>query len=108
MAYSIDFIKRAVAYRQAGHTFEQLRTAFAISSATYYDWANKLHNGHYAIKTKRERQRKINKEALKQAVQEKPDAFLKELAQQFNCTSTAIHYALEKLHITRKKDSQLF
>jgi len=103
MAYSKDFIKRAVAYRQEGHTFEELREAFGIPSATYYDWKEKLDNGHYDIKIKRERHRKIDKEALKQAVEEKPDAFLKEYAKQFNCTATAVYYALENLNITRKK-----
>jgi transposase len=103
MAYSKDFIKRAVAYRQEGHTFGQLREAFGIPSATYYDWEEKFDSGYYDIKIKRERRRKIDKEALKQAVAEKPDAFLKEYAQQFNCTSTAIHYAFESLNITRKK-----
>jgi len=103
MAYSIDFIKRAVVYRQEGHTFAQLREAFDISSATYYDWEAKLNNGHFDIIVKRERHRKIDKEALIKAVEEKPDAFLKEYAEQFNCTATAIYYALEKLNITRKK-----
>ena len=103
MAYSIDFIKRAVAYRQEGHTFTQLREAFDIPSATYYDWEVKLNNGYFDIIVKRERHRKIDKEALKQAVAEKPDAFLKEYAEKFNCTPTAVHYALEKLDITRKK-----
>jgi hypothetical protein len=77
MAYSIDFIKRAVEYRQAGHTFVQLREAFDIPSATYYDWEEKLNSGYYNIKIKRERRRKIDKEALKKAIEEKPDAFLK-------------------------------
>jgi len=103
MAYSIDFIKRAVAYKREGHTFAQLREAFDIPSATYYDWEIKLNNGHFDIIVKRERHRKIDKEALKRAVAENPDAFLKEYAEQFNCTPTAVFYALEKLNITRKK-----
>jgi len=103
MAYSIDFIKKAVEYRQEGHTFAQLREAFDIPSATYYDWEAKLNNGYFDIIVKRERHRKIDKEALKKAVAEKPDAFLKEYAEQFNCTATAVFYALEKLNITRKK-----
>jgi transposase len=103
MAYSIDFIKRAVAYRQEGHTLKQLREAFNIPSATFYDWEEKLNNGYFDVIIKRERHRKIDKEALKQAVAEKPDAFLKEYAEQFNCTPTAVYYALEKLSITRKK-----
>jgi transposase len=103
MAYSIDFIKKAVAYRQSGHTFKELDEAFGISSATYYDWKAKLEKSYYDVKIKRTRQRKIDKEKLKQAVSENPDAFLKEYAAQFNCTPVAIFYALEDLNITRKK-----
>ena len=103
MAYSIDYRKRAVAYKQEGHTFKQLREAFGIPSETYYDWKEKLENGYYQTKAKQERKRKIDKEALKQAVAKKPDACLKELAEPFNCTATAVFYALENLNMTRKK-----
>ena len=103
MAYSIDFKKRAVAYKQEGHTFIQLREAFGIPSETYYDWKEKLESGYYQTTIKRERRRKIDKEALKQAVSQKPDAYLKELAEPFGCTATAVFYALEKLGITIKK-----
>jgi len=80
-----------------------LREAFGIPSATYHDWEEKLGNGYYDKKIKRERRRKIDKEELKRTVAERPDVFLKEYAEQFNCTSTAIHYALENFKITRKK-----
>ena len=104
MAYSIDFIKRAVAYKQEGHTLKQLQEAFGIPAETYYDWKVKLENGfNFGIKAKGERRRKIDKAALEQAVKENPDAFLWELAEQFNCTPVAVFYALEKLDITRKK-----
>ena len=103
MAYSIDYKKRAVAYRQEGHTFKQLREAFDIPPETYYEWKEKLESGYYEITTKRERKRKIDKDLLKQAVAQQPDAYLKELAKQFNCTASAVFYALEKLHMTRKK-----
>ena len=103
MAYSIDYIRRAVAYKEEGHTFDQLREAFGIPNVTYYDWEKKLKNGYYDVKVKRERNRKIDKEALKQAVADNPDAFLKEYAEQFDCTPTAVFYTLENLGITRKK-----
>jgi transposase len=103
MAYSIDYKKRAVTYRQEGHTFKQLREAFGIPAETCYDWQEKLGNGYYEIKIKRERRRKIDKEKLKQALAEKPDAYLKELAGQSGCTAAAVFYALEKLNMTRKK-----
>jgi transposase len=103
MAYSIDFIKRAVAYKQKGHTFVQLREVFGIPALTYYDWEKKLENGYFDVKIRRERKRKIDKEILKQAVEQKPDAFLREYAERFNCTPAAVFYALENLNITRKK-----
>ena len=103
MAYSIDYKKRAVAYKQEGYSFKQLQEAFGIPSETYYDWEDKLESGYYQAKGKQERRRKIDKEALKQAVAEKPDAYLKELAEPFNCTATAVFYALENLNMTRKK-----
>jgi transposase len=93
-----------VAYRQKGHFFDELREAFGISSATYYNWKKKLKKGYNDVKIKRKHHRKIDKEALGKAVAETPDAFLKESAKLFNCTTTAIYYALVKLNITRKKD----
>jgi transposase len=92
-----------VAYKLEGHTFKQLHEAFNIPSQTYYDWKEKLESGYYDVLVKRERKRKIDKAALQQAVAEKPDAFLKEYAEQFNCSVQAIFYALEALNITRKK-----
>jgi len=103
MAYSMDFIKRAVEYKQKGHTFKELCEAFGIPPETYYQWEEKLENGYYKTKPKRERSRKIDKEKLKQAVAEKPDAYLRELAKQFDCTSQAIFLMLRKLKITLKK-----
>ena len=52
--------------------------------------------------------RKIDKELLRQAVVDRPEAFLKGYAEQFGCTATAVFYALEKLNITRKKVVYLF
>jgi transposase len=104
MAYDIDFIKRAVAYRQNGHTFKQLREAFDIPPETYYQWANNLESGYYDIeKGKQERKRKIDRAQLKNAVADKSDAYLYELAELFDCTPQAIFYMLEKLNITLKK-----
>jgi transposase len=104
MAYSIDFIKRAVSYKEEGHTLKQLREAFGIPAETYYDWKEKLESGFdFGAKAKGERNRKIDKTALKQAVEENPDAFLWDLAKLFNCTPVAIFHALEKLNMTLKK-----
>ena len=101
--YSIDFIRRAVAYKEEGHTFKELKDTFNIPAETYYQWKEKLENGYNGIKIFRERKRKIDKEKLKKAVEENPDAYLYELALQFDCTPQAVFLMLEKLNITRKK-----
>jgi transposase len=103
MAYSIDYKKRAVAYKQEGHTFKQLREAFGIPSETYYNWKEKLESNYYEKKIKRERFRKIDREKLREAVDKNPDAFLYELAELFECSPPAIFYMLEKMNITLKK-----
>jgi transposase len=106
--YSIDYVKKAVEYkRDKQHTFKELEETFGISSATYYDWKKKTENGHYERKTVQTRRRKIDKEALKRAVEEKPDSYLSELAEPFGCTETAVFYMLEKLKLTLKKNIYL-
>jgi transposase-like protein len=101
--YSKDFRQRAVAYKEEGHTLNEMKEAFGIPAETFYQWKRKLENGYYEQNIVRERRRKIDKDELKKAVAEQPDAYLRELAEQFNCTETAVFYALERLHITRKK-----
>jgi len=101
--YSIDFIKCAVAYKDAGHSFRELKNTFNIPSETYYQWKDKLNNGYTGEKIFRERKRKIDKEKLKKAVEDRPDIYLFELADMFSCTPQAVFYMLEKLKITRKK-----
>jgi transposase len=101
--YSIDFIRRAVAYKDEGHTFPELKDTFNIPPETYCQWKEKLKNGYCGVRVFRERKRKIDKNLLKQAIEIKPDAYLYELAEMFDCTVQAVFYALEKLNITRKK-----
>jgi len=105
--YSIDFIRCAVAYRDEGHTFTELKTVFKIPPETYYLWKEKLENGYTGEKVFRERKRKIDKDILRQAVKDNPDIYLYELAKIFDCTEQAVFYALEKLKITRKKTLKL-
>jgi group II intron reverse transcriptase/maturase len=104
MAYSIDFIERAVAFKHNGHTFNQLREVFGIPAETFYLWEKRLESGFYEVKKpKQERNRKINKEQLKKAVTENPDAFLYELAALFDCSPQAIFSMLQKLNSKLKK-----
>ena len=99
MAYSIDYKRRAVEYKQEGHTFKELEEVFKISSATYYRWEEEYKNDFEKPKGPKERSRKIDKEKLKEAVEENPDIYLRELAELFDCTPQAVFYALKRLKI---------
>jgi transposase len=103
--YSKDFRLRAVAYKDEGHTFNELSEAFGIPSETYYLWKERLESGYYEKKIIRERKRKIDKNELRKAIEEKPDLYLRELAQRFGCSDVAVFKALKKLKITRKKST---
>jgi len=105
--YSIDYRKRAVEYKREGHTFKELWETFKIPAETYYRWAKEYDNGFKKPNTPQTRSRKIDREALKQAIEEKPDAYLRELAEPFGCTPTAVHLMLESMGITLKKRHSL-
>jgi transposase len=105
MAYGKDYRERAVAYKNEGHTFKQLREAFGIPPETYYDRQKKIDSGvNFGVKAKGERSRKTDREKLRQAVEAKPDAYLQELAEPFGCTPQAVFYMLGKMKITLKKN----
>jgi predicted DNA-binding protein YlxM (UPF0122 family) len=43
------------------------------------------------------------KQRVIEYIHENPDAYLSEIADEFNCSTTAVLKALKKLNITRKK-----
>jgi transposase len=105
MIYDEKFRSCAVAFKDGGHTFKQLHKIFGICSYTYYKWKkNKEITGYYTPKKEKvSRKRKIDPETLRLAVEKKPDAYLRELAEKFDCSTTAIHKRLKQLKITYKK-----
>lgn len=102
MAYSNDFKKLVLKYRRDGHTLEETSRFAGIAPSTYYEWEKEEASG-FPAKEKRSYEKKICKEELIKAVEEKPDSYLKELAELFNCTPQAIFKALRTLKLTVKK-----
>jgi transposase len=104
MAYSKDYRKAAIEFKQSGHTFAQLKEVFKITPRTYYQWIELQETtGSLQFRNASERRGKIDIEKLKLAVEEQPDAYLRELAVKFGVSETAIHKRLEKHKITYKK-----
>jgi transposase len=108
MTYSVDFREAALVYKQKGHTIQQVCETFSISKRTYNYWAaQKQKTGNLKPKKHGPRKRKIDPQKLEQYIKEHPDAYLKELAQQFNCKPSSMYNALVKRGLTRKKSFHL-
>ena len=105
MAYSVDFRKRAIAFMDEGHTGKQLYEAFKIWPSEVNKWRKLLETtGSLEPQYPETRDGKIDLQKLEQALERKPDAYLSELAKEFNCTKQAVFYALKRLKISLKKD----
>ena len=104
MAYDEKYRKRTLEYWHEGHTLAQTKKIFKVSVTTIYNWENQLKKeGNLKKHPVKRSFRKIDPEKLKEYVQAKPDAYLREIAVIFDCSSTAIRKSLKKLNITRKK-----
>jgi transposase len=104
MAYSIDYRKRVIEYRQEGHALAEIRKAFKIYPSTLRAWEGRQKDGDLAPKYPETRApRKLPPDELKRYVEANPDAFLVEIGAHFGCSAEAVRKALKKLNITRKK-----
>ena len=104
MSYSEDYRKITIKYRQEGHTLEETKKIFKVSIATIRAWEKQFkEKGDFKPKVPNRPFKKIDPEKLKEYVQQHPDAYLKEMAEQFHCSSEAVRKALKRLKITRKK-----
>ena len=105
MAYSEDFRRRALEYMDAGHTGSELYEAFKIYPSAIERWRKLLaETGSLKPQYKETRSGKIDKERLQQVIEERPDAYLSELGEVFDCTKQAISTALKKMKISYKKN----
>ena len=106
MSYSADFKKLVLKYRRNGNTIKETCEFSGIAASTFYEWEKEEENG-FPQKDKRSYEKKIRKEELKKAIEEKPDSYLRELAEPFNCTPQAVKKALDAMKITLKKRPSL-
>ena len=103
MAYSLDLRKKVVVYRET-HTYEETFATFGISKTTIIDWEKLLlETGSLEKRPLNRSFKKIDPVKLGEFIIENPDAYLSEIAEQFNCSITAISNALENQKITFKK-----
>ncbi|MBC8946214.1 IS630 transposase-related protein [Xenorhabdus indica] len=101
MGYSLDFRKRVLAYKDKHSlTFEQTSTHFEVPIRTLFRWCNKIE----PCMTRAKPATKIPDEDLIADVQHFPDDYQWERAKRLGVSQSAIHYALKRLRLSRKKN----
>lgn len=104
MSYPEKYRYRTIEYRKEGHTLEETKEVFKVSITTIRKWENMFQKeGTLAKKPVVRSFKKIDPEKLSVYIQAHPDAYLREIAEEFDCCETAIRKALKRLKITRKK-----
>ena len=101
--YSTGFREAVLKYYDGGHKYKETCEAFGISQATLFEWlklreeTGSLKSRHHGTKPK------IDRATLKKYVDEHPDAFQREIAEEFGCSRTCICQNLKKIGYTLKK-----
>lgn len=105
MSYDIELRRRAIDYWNDGHSKKETAEVFKVSHFTLQLWKSQLkETGTLEAKRRKKTWRKIEPAKLKEYVEQHPDAYLKEIAEEFGCSNVAILKALKRLKISRKKN----
>jgi len=104
MQYPEIYRRRVIEYRQAGHTLKKTHEIFQVSIGAIQKWEKRLAETE-EIKNKPVKHpfKKIDPEKLKTYIERHPDAYLKEIAEEFRCSAPAVLKALKRLGFTHKK-----
>ena len=104
MSYDIKFRQAAINRVLEGKKQTKVKKMFGISMTTLQNWL-KIYKETGNLKSRKRKitVRKICSEELKKYVEAHPYAYLKEIAEVFNCSDEGIRLALKKLGFTRKK-----
>ena len=100
MSYGEDYRRRVISFVEEGGSKREAARLFKVSRETIYQWLRR--GDDLSRRPAKTRRRKIDKEALRRDVEERPDALLRERAVAFKVDPTAIHYALKSMKIVKK------
>jgi transposase len=102
MRYSKDLRRRVVEYVRQGGSKAEAARRFGVSRPTVYEWLA-LGGDLSARKPGPQKAHKLAWEALRRAVEDHPEKRKTEWAREFGVGTTAIHYALRRMNLRRKK-----
>ena len=103
MTYSTDLRKRVVEYVEKGGSANEAASIFGVSLRSVWTWTKRKKDGILPPKKRVALPRKIDTYRLLEYLENNPDAYLREIADEFGVTLQAIFYACKRLRITLKK-----
>lgn len=103
MGYSEDLRKRVIQFVQDGGSKVAASELFEVGESTIYLWM-KTPERTKTLKTGPKGNWKLDLIKLTTAAQEKPDAYLSELAESLGTGVSTVFYGLKKLKLSRKKN----
>ena len=107
MTYSLDFRESVLRQIDNGVTLEAVSRLFSVGTTTIKNWKRlRAQTGQLEGSCRPCKPYKMDANALKLYIKERPDDFLNEIASYFGVTTPAIHTAMKRINITRKKRSR--
>lgn len=107
MAYGLDLRQKVIDYIENGGRVTKAAQVFGIGRASIYRWLERKELAATKVKYRqrqlRSPQASLDIRELSKDIQENPEARLKQRAEKFGVSTTAIFKALKKMKITRKK-----
>lgn len=103
---SEDLRRRVVKYVRQGGSQADASRRYEVSLSSIYRWLSKGEDLK-AGKPGPKGGWRLDRTALLKAVEARPDAMLKELAEEFGVGINTVHHALKKLGVSRKKNGAL-
>jgi transposase len=103
-AYSEDLRERVIKYIESGHDRREACEVFGVSLKSVTNWIKlKKETGSLRIEAVPRSPHKLFKEELIGYVKANPDAYIREIAEHFQCGKTTVVNALKRNGITYKK-----
>jgi len=103
MTYSLDLRKKALKYIENGGTWSSASQTFGVAVRTLAHWLRRKKQNNLPPKPRQTGSYEIDEERLKDFIAKNPDAYLREIAEEFKTTIPAIFYACRRSKITLKK-----
>jgi transposase len=108
MIYDKEYRRRALEHWGEGHTRKETAEVFKVDPSTLQRWKSRLkETGNLETQKGIQRWKKIDPSRLVEVLDQRPDAYLREIAEELGCSYVAIFKALKRLKISRKKNHYL-